>query len=128
MLCLDIVIVAHGNVAMVILCFMDQKDEAALVSFLNGWHGPEVEGVQPKFTLAEGSSLNSAQMKNLTELKVPVVRQKGQKHLKVFVSGPGSSLYSTIIRREDLESLSKDLSELGVNFSAPDRRRYGLKS
>ena len=97
-------------------------------SFFENWGGkPGINGEQPKFIEAKGSSLNSVQLKMLTESKVPVIRTKGAEFLKVFVPGPGNSLKSVIIPRDELKGLADDLSPYGVKFSVSDRRTYGLE-
>jgi hypothetical protein len=93
--------------------------------FLKSWNGDSsLDGVESKFTKAEGSSLTSTQLKMLTR-NVPVVRPKEKDLLKIFVSGPNSTIYSTIIHRQDLKKLSKALSEHGVKFSSSDMKTYG---
>lgn len=105
-----------------------KKDVAVPESFFQNWGGkPSSDGVQPKFTVAQGTRLTSGQLKLLTEGKVPVVRAKGQEYLKVFVPGPGETFYSTIIPREGLKPLADDLKPYGINFSVSDQRLYGLE-
>ena len=125
---LNILIIAHDNVVVVILCFMDIKEESCVVpeSFFQNWVGKiGINGEKPKFSEAEGSSLTSCQLKMLIERGIPVIRVKGPEFLKVFVSGP-SSLKSVIIARDELKGLADDLSPYGVKFLVSDRRIYGL--
>ena len=127
---LNILIIAHDNVVVVILCSMDIKEESCVVpeSFFNNWgkKSSSTGEQQPMFKKAEGSSLTSGQLKLLAAL-IPVVRPKPQGQLKVFVPCSENSFYSTIISRERLGSLADDLSKYGIKFSISDKRTYGLE-
>ncbi len=124
--CLNILTLAHDKVVVVILSFMDKNNCKPLPEdFLKSWNGNSVDGVESKFTKAEGSSLTSTQQKMLTR-NIPVVRPKEKELLKIFVSGPNSTIYSTIISRKDLKLLSKAFSEHGVKFSSSDMKTYGI--
>ena len=124
---LNILIIAHDNVVVVILCFMDIKEECVVPeSFFQNWVGKiGTNGEKPKFSEAEGSSLTSGQLKMLIERGIPVIRVKGPEFLKVFVPCSGSTFYSAIIPRNDLKDLAQELSPW-VKFSVSDQRSFGL--
>ena len=107
---------------------MNKNNSVPPEEFFENWGGNSNDGMKPpKFAVAEGSSLNLGQLRRLTESKIPIIRPKGENYVKVFVPGPGSSFYSTIIPCEMLKSLAYDLLPYGVKFSVRDQKTYGIE-
>jgi len=83
-------------------------------SFFENWRGsydPQRKQ-QNKFTRAKGSSLKPADRERLSHQTL-VYHPKGKLETKIFAQESGGRLWSVIVPNDQLESLKKDLHQVG---------------
>lgn len=83
-------------------------------NFFENWRGsydPQ-KRQQNRFKQAQGSSLNHAERERLINHTI-VYHSKGNKETKVFAQETGGRLWSVIIPNDQLETLKKDLRQIG---------------